>query len=107
MSLAVLLIHRSLVGSMPTFSAFARHQSRRFKGVGRWTAEMFLLFCLGRMDVFSAQDGGLRRATALLYGRGICPPSLDDVTEASDAWRPYRTIASLYLWRGLDIGVLR
>jgi len=79
----------------------------RFKGVGRWTAEMFLLFCLGRMDVFSAQDGGLRRAMTILYRWGDCWPAAEDVTVASDAWRPYRTIASLYLWRALDVGVLQ
>lgn len=81
-------------------------QLRQFRGVGPWTAEMFLLFCLGRMDIFSAQDGGLRRAMASLYGWGADWPATAVLTATVDAWRPYRSIASLYLWKGLDVGVI-
>lgn len=79
----------------------------QFKGVGRWTAEMFLVFCLGRMDVFSAQDGGLRRAMLALYGWGNVDEPSTRMAEASDAWRPNRTVGCLYLWRALDMGLLR
>ncbi len=75
------------------------------KGVGRWTAQMYLIFSLGREDVFAAADGGLRRSVALL--KGIEPDASAPLIEAlAEDWAPYRTIASLYLWRGLGQGVL-
>ncbi len=72
------------------------------KGIGRWTAEMFLIFSLGRPDVLAVDDGALRSAVTWLYG-------LDDaddrgpIARIGEAWRPYRTAASLYLWRGLAL----
>ncbi|MHB1452333.1 MAG: DNA-3-methyladenine glycosylase family protein [Saccharofermentanales bacterium] len=72
------------------------------KGIGRWTAEMFLMFSLGRPDVFSAGDGGLQRAVKKLYGLdGI--PSADELIAISSRWKPYRTFASFYLWRSLSV----
>ncbi|MFA5844429.1 MAG: DNA-3-methyladenine glycosylase 2 family protein [Coriobacteriia bacterium] len=71
------------------------------KGVGRWTSEMFLIFSLGRPDVFALDDAGLRRSIGLLYG----PRVLDDaqaLAVITDRWRPYRSVASLYLWDALD-----
>ena len=65
-------------------------------GVGRWTAEMFLIFSLQRPDVLSLGDAGLRRAVRLLYGETA---RLQDVGQA---WRPYASTASWYLWRHLD-----
>lgn len=65
-------------------------------GIGRWTAEMFLIFGLGRPDVLSLGDAGLKRATALLYGDGT------DLAEQGEAWAPWRSVASWYLWRHLD-----
>ena len=73
----------------------------QIKGVGRWTAEMFLIFGLNREDVFPFGDLGLRKAIGHHYGiaeyndRALLEP----VTEP---WRPYRTIAAWYLWRGWD-----
>jgi DNA-3-methyladenine glycosylase II len=73
------------------------------RGVGRWTAEMFLIFSLGRMDVFAKDDVGLQRAVARLYG----PESIDaDRANVAAKWRPFRTVASLCLWKALDQGVL-
>lgn len=69
------------------------------KGIGRWTAEMFLIFALGRPDIFSFGDGGLRNAMAKLYG-GM--PSRERQAEISERWKPYRSYASLLLWRSLD-----
>jgi DNA-3-methyladenine glycosylase II len=70
-------------------------------GIGRWTAEMFLIFALGRLDIFSLGDAGLRRGLNLLHNKG---EKLDD--EASLAitarWAPYRSIGSWYLWRMAD-----
>jgi DNA-3-methyladenine glycosylase II len=70
----------------------------RVKGIGRWTAEMFLMFRLGRLDVMSTADLGLRKGMMHLFG-------LDDLPDAttmvrlSEHWRPYRSIGSWYLWR--------
>jgi DNA-3-methyladenine glycosylase II len=71
------------------------------KGIGRWTAEMFLIFTLGREDVFSAGDGGLPRAIAALYGAGAAAPQ-ETRAEFAKRWSPYRSIASLYLWASLN-----
>ena len=71
------------------------------KGIGRWTAEMFLIFHLGRPDVISAGDLGIRRAIEIAYGLdGLPGPT--DMERISDPWRPHRTLACLYLWRSLD-----
>jgi DNA-3-methyladenine glycosylase II len=71
------------------------------KGVGRWTAEMFLMFHLGREDVVSAGDLGIRRAIQIAYGLEDLPGP-EDMERISDEWRPRRTLACLYLWRSLD-----
>lgn len=67
------------------------------KGIGQWTAEMFLIFVLGREDVFSCGDGGLQRAIATMYNIEY-KLTKKVVNEISDVWKPYRTYASLYLW---------
>ncbi len=67
------------------------------KGIGVWTAEMLLIFSLGRSDVFSVRDLGLRRGVARLYDLGDV--SDDEVAKIAAKWSPYRTFASLYLWR--------
>ncbi len=71
-------------------------------GIGRWTAEMFLIFALGRLDVFSLGDVGLRNGMNRLHNGGA---KLDDAaTLAITArWAPYRSIGSWYLWRIADI----
>jgi DNA-3-methyladenine glycosylase II len=71
------------------------------KGIGPWTAEMFLIFSMGRMDVFSVGDGGLQRAVKWLYGLEEVPGK-EELLRISSRWKPYRTIASLYLWRAID-----
>ncbi len=71
------------------------------KGIGRWTAEMFLIFHLGRPDVISAGDLGIRRAIEIAYGLDELPGPTD-MERISDPWRPQRTLACLYLWRSLD-----
>ncbi len=70
------------------------------KGIGRWTAEMFLIFSLGRPDVFSIGDGGLKSALTKIYKpKNLEPKTLERIT---DKWKPFRSIASLYLWASLD-----
>jgi len=76
-------------------------QLTQVKGIGPWTAEMFLIFSMGRMDVFSVGDGGLQRAVKWLYNLEEIP-SKDELLQISSQWKPYRTIAALYLWRALD-----
>lgn len=71
------------------------------KGIGPWTAQMFLMFSLGREDVFSPGDGGLRRAIKILYGLRS-EPTLQEMEKMSAPWSPYRTYASRILWKSLD-----
>ena len=73
-------------------------------GVGRWTAEMFLMFHLGRPDVLPLGDFGLRRGFAIAFANGRMPePS--QVERRGETWRPYRTVASWYLWRSAETGL--
>lgn len=77
----------------------------KVKGIGRWTAEMFLIFSLGRQDVLSVADVGLQRATSKAYSLpNGCGPG--DLARIGTPWQPYRSVASLYLWEALDTGVL-
>jgi DNA-3-methyladenine glycosylase II len=71
------------------------------RGIGRWTAEMFLIFHLARPDVISAGDLGIRRAIQISYGLEYLPGPTD-LERISEPWRPHRTLACLYLWRSLD-----
>ncbi|HVQ44375.1 MAG TPA: DNA-3-methyladenine glycosylase 2 family protein [Candidatus Saccharimonadia bacterium] len=70
------------------------------KGIGVWTAQMFLMFTLGRLDVFAPDDVGLQRAIVRLYGLAAVPPRAE-LDRLADAWRPYRTVASWHLWESL------
>jgi DNA-3-methyladenine glycosylase II len=71
------------------------------KGIGRWTAEMFLMFHLGRPDVISTGDLGLRRAIQVEYGLDELPGPTE-FERIAEPWRPHRTLGCLYLWRSLD-----
>jgi DNA-3-methyladenine glycosylase II len=72
------------------------------KGVGRWTAQMFLMFRLGRPNVLPAEDLGIRKGVQLAYRtRGLPPPKR--VLTLGRSWSPYATIASWYLWRSLEL----
>lgn len=72
----------------------------RVKGIGVWTAEMFLIFHLGRPDVLPVGDLGIRRAVQLAYGLDDLPDP-EHLEQLGEPWRPHRTLASLYLWRSL------
>lgn len=74
----------------------------KIKGVGKWTAEMFLIFTMGRPDVFSYGDLGLKRAIQKLYGFKV-EPTRKELERVSRQWRPYRSIASRYLWKSLTM----
>ncbi|MDR0771080.1 MAG: DNA-3-methyladenine glycosylase [Burkholderiales bacterium] len=71
------------------------------KGIGRWTAEMFLMFHELRADVFPLADLGLQKAIRLHYA-GDHALSLEEMQALAESWRPYRSVATWYLWRSLD-----
>lgn len=71
------------------------------KGVGKWTAQMFLMFRLGRPDVFPTLDLGIQKAIQRAYGLRKLP-SEQRLEKLGRCWAPYRTIACWYLWRSLD-----
>ena len=71
------------------------------KGIGRWTAEMFLIFRLQRPDVLPLNDLGIVTAIQKAYGLRK-KPTPDRMRKLGEVWRPYRSVASWYLWRSLD-----
>jgi DNA-3-methyladenine glycosylase II len=73
----------------------------QIKGIGRWTAEMFLIFHLGRPDILATGDLGIRRGAQLAYGMEELPTP-DELGQMGEKWRPHRTLACLYLWGSLD-----
>lgn len=71
------------------------------KGIGRWTAEMFLIFCLGRPDVLPVGDLGLRKAMQKTYSlRNL--PLPERMEKIAQPWRPYRSVATWYMWKSLE-----
>jgi len=71
------------------------------KGIGEWTAHMYLMFTLNRPDVLPTGDQGIKNAVMTAYGLDAVPKP-DALTEIAEPWRPHRTRACLYLWRSLD-----
>jgi DNA-3-methyladenine glycosylase II len=71
------------------------------QGVGRWTAEIFLIFVLNRPDVWPVDDLGVRNGVQRLYGMKEIPGKAQ-LLELGERWRPWRTLAAWYLWRGAD-----
>jgi DNA-3-methyladenine glycosylase II len=71
------------------------------RGLGEWSAHMYLMFQLGRPDVLAPGDLGIRRAIMLLYGLQAMPPP-KEVVRIAEPWRPYRTTACRYLWRSIE-----
>jgi DNA-3-methyladenine glycosylase II len=72
------------------------------KGIGEWSADMFLMLHLRRPDVLPAGDLGIRRAVMVRYGLSVMPKPAE-VTEIGERWRPHRTLACFYLWRSLHV----
>ena len=92
------------------FSRFGRMDDEQIigeltqvRGIGRWTAQMLLIFSLGRIDVLPVDDFGIRTAAQRCYGLPELPrrPILESIAEP---WRPFASVASWYLWRSLDNG---
>lgn len=99
------LAERTVAGDIPTL-AEAHHlgddaiveQLTQVRGVGRWTAEMLLMFRLGRLDVLPADDYSIRKGFAAAFATDHLP-TRNQVEERGALWKPYRTVASWYLWR--------
>jgi DNA-3-methyladenine glycosylase II len=91
--------HRRLAKALPTLSDEEVVETLiAIPGIGAWTVNVFLIFNLGRLDVMPAGDSGIRRGVQLTDGlRAVATPK--QVLERSLAWRPYRSIASIYLWQ--------
>jgi 3-methyladenine DNA glycosylase/8-oxoguanine DNA glycosylase len=73
----------------------------QIRGIGRWTAEMLLIFRLGRMDVLPVHDYGVRKGYAIVFRKKELPTPLE-LQKRGEKWKPYRSIASWYLWRATD-----
>jgi len=71
----------------------------KVKGIGKWTAEMFLMFSLARPDVFPTDDLGIRNGMKKIFGENI---TIREMEKKALNWRPYRTFASWYIWRSLE-----
>ena len=103
------LARRALDGTIPTRARAERlsdteivERLTEVRGVGRWTVEMFLIFTLGRPDVLPVDDYGVRKGFAQTFGRRILPRP-KELSGHGERWRPFRTVASWYLWRANDI----
>jgi len=71
------------------------------KGVGKWTAEMFLIFTLRRSNVFPVTDLGVQKGFQIVYDLDELP-TIEQMNEKAEKWKPYRTIVTLYLWYAVD-----
>ncbi len=99
---------KSLDGTVPAMARLRRLEDDEIverltvvRGIGRWTAEMFLMFRLGRPDVLPVHDYGVRKGFQRTF-RTRELPEPEKVAKRGERWRPYRTVASWYLWRALE-----
>jgi O-6-methylguanine DNA methyltransferase len=102
------LAERCLTGSIPTLSQLQKlddetiiERLSEVRGVGRWTVEMLLMFRLGRPDVLPLDDYGVRKGFSIAFGTAELP-SKAELEARAKRWKPYRTVASWYLWRATD-----
>lgn len=103
------LAAKTLEGLVPTQSQIHQladaeiiERLTAIRGIGPWTVEMMLIFQLGRSDVLPATDFGVRAGFALTYGLKDLPKP-KELLEYGEIWRPYRSVASWYLWRATDL----
>jgi 3-methyladenine DNA glycosylase/8-oxoguanine DNA glycosylase len=103
------LAAHALAGDVPSWAVLRRWPNERIlstlteiHGVGRWTVEMLLLFRLGRPDVLPLGDLGIQKGYARTFTRGRMP-SARELQRRGWRWRPFRSIASWYLWRALEL----
>jgi len=102
------LAAKTLDGTVPTARALRRMSDEEIitrlttvRGIGRWTAEMLLLFDLGRLDVWPVADYGVQKGFAKTFGRKKLPTQ-KQFQKIGEKWRPYRSVAAWYFWRALD-----
>ncbi len=90
--------------NMRNFSSFEDEQIiehlTNVKGIGRWTAEMFLIFSMGRLDILPVGDLGLKKGMQLMFSLNELPTE-EQIRKLAESWRPYRTIATWYIWKSL------
>lgn len=106
------LARRAADGEIPTQSEIRGmgdeaiiERLTQIRGIGRWTAEMLLIFHLGRPDVLPVDDYGVRKGFAIAYDREL--PSPKELAAYGARWKPYRTVASWYLWRVVERATTR
>jgi 3-methyladenine DNA glycosylase/8-oxoguanine DNA glycosylase len=97
-------------GTVPTLARLRRmpdeeivERLTRVRGIGRWTVEMLLMFRLGRGDVLPVGDFAVRKGFALAYGLAESPKPRE-LAAYGERWRPYRSVASWYMWRAVELG---
>jgi DNA-3-methyladenine glycosylase II len=102
------LAAKTIDGTVPQAGALAKMSDEEIierlvavRGIGRWTAEMLLLFDLGRPDVWPVHDYGVRKGFAKTFGRRKLPTP-KQLMKLGEKWRPYRSAAAWYFWRALD-----
>jgi DNA-3-methyladenine glycosylase II len=100
---------KTLDGTIPARRSLARMKDEAIierlieaRGVGRWTVEMFLMFALGRPDILPVDDYGIRMGYRIAYGKRTMPKP-KTLAKFGERWAPYRTTASWYLWRAVDL----
>ncbi len=100
---------RTLDGTVPAARVMSRMSDSEIierlttiRGVGQWTVEMLLIFKLGRLDVLPANDYGVRKGFSLTYRLDELPSS-GELLAYGERWRPYRSVASWYLWRSVEL----
>jgi DNA-3-methyladenine glycosylase II len=103
------LAKKTIEGVVPTLEAAHKLSDEELverlisvRGIGAWTVEMFLIFRLGRPDVLPIHDYGVQKGFALTYGMKNIPKPRE-LAEFGERWRPYRTVASWYMWRAVTL----
>jgi DNA-3-methyladenine glycosylase II len=103
------LAQKTIEGVVPTMEDALKMSDQELvdrlisvRGIGAWTVEMFLIFRLGRPDVLPIHDYGVQKGFALTY-RKKSMPKPRDLAKFGERWRPYRTVASWYLWRAIEL----
>jgi len=102
------LARRTASGELPTLAQIRKLSDEEVlerltvvRGIGPWTVHMLMIFRLGRPDVLPVADLGVRKGFAITYRKKVLPTH-DELTAHAERWRPYRSLASWYMWRALD-----
>ncbi len=103
------LAQKTIDGVVPTIEAAEKMSDQELvdrlisvRGIGAWTVEMFLIFRLGRPDVLPIHDYGVQKGFAITYGKKYIPKP-KELLKFGERWRPYRTVASWYMWRAVHL----